>query len=291
MTKKKLKKNLERRFGKVPDPHYFSGDMEYIRTYSDYCRSMDPDSFFIDDITWHDLDMDRIYKRINPGLSTSGEQYLYYMLRTPCLDEGQHSRRRGLIGLMSENPSLRLELQLILAKLGRTRRADLCTAFSPSRHGITRLCIYLFLCLLVPVSLALVAFAGRNFALAVMITVALNLFIHEFCLKRVRSDFDTVNYSAAMISALNRIRKLHNVQLDACMSGSYSCLDRLQSVLRVGGVSSVGDSSGAGEIFIHIFLLDLIAYEFLKNKLWQRHDEVFAVHKALGEIDAAIAVA
>lgn len=77
MTRSKLRKRLEQSFGKVPDPHYYSGDMEYIRAYSDYRRGTDCSTAFIDDITWHDLDMDRVYRRINPALSTSGEQYLY----------------------------------------------------------------------------------------------------------------------------------------------------------------------------------------------------------------------
>ena len=36
---------------------------------------------------------------------------------------------------------------------------------------------------------------------------------------------------------------------------------------------------------------DLIAFEFLKNKLGDCHEDVFAVHETLGQIDAAIAVA
>jgi hypothetical protein len=43
------------------------------------------DVFLIDDITWNDLNMDSVFKRINPSLSTSGEQYLYYMLRSPSI--------------------------------------------------------------------------------------------------------------------------------------------------------------------------------------------------------------
>ena len=87
MTKRKLKKHFEREYGKKPDVHYFAGDMDKIRSYFDFRWDKGMDDFLVDDITWSDLDMDRLFQRINPGLTTSGEQYLYYMLRSPALDK------------------------------------------------------------------------------------------------------------------------------------------------------------------------------------------------------------
>jgi hypothetical protein len=40
-----------------------------------------------------------------------------------------------------------------------------------------------------------------------------------------------------------------------------------------------------------VLLLDLISYEFLKNKLWRNRDDLFTIHEHLGRIDASIAVA
>mgnify|MGYP007112135998 CR=1 FL=1 len=38
-------------------------------------------------------------------------------------------------------------------------------------------------------------------------------------------------------------------------------------------------------------MLDLINYEFLKNKLWRNHNDLFTIHEHLGKIDASIAIA
>lgn len=83
---------------------------------------------------------------------------------------------------------------------------------------------------------------------------------------------------------------MKNTEVDQYMQSAYANLDRLHSVLRTGGVSTVSDG-GMGDLVSTILFLDLIAYEFLKNKLGRCHKEVFAVHEALGKIDAAIAVA
>ena len=48
MFNRKLKKRLEAGFGRVPDPMYFHGDMEYIRAYFDFRKENNMDEFLID---------------------------------------------------------------------------------------------------------------------------------------------------------------------------------------------------------------------------------------------------
>lgn len=290
MMGRKRKRRLEAGFGTVPDPMYFSGDMEYIRAYYDFRKENRMDEFLVDDITWNDLDMDRVFKRINPGLSTSGEQYLYYQLRSPAIDTNTYEQRKKLIDLMAGFPDLRLKLQVILSRLGRTRRADLSRAFSPSKHRAFWLILYLLLALLVPVSVVFAALHHTYGVLGCIGIMTLNALIHEYRKKKCERNFDTVNYTVSMVMALHKIRKLRDPELDRHLQDAYQHLDRLRFVIRTGGVSNVSDG-GIGDIASTLFLLDLIAYEFLKNRLGRCHSDVFAVHEALGKMDAAIAVA
>lgn len=290
MSLRKLKKRLQYKFGKIPDLLYFAGDMQNIKTYYDYRKENDLDEFLIDDITWNDLNMDQVFKRINPGLSTSGEQYLYYELRSPAIDPDTYNERKKLIDLMSEWPDLRLKLQVILARLGRFRRADLSRAFHPSEHGFTWFFLYLLLALLVPAAAISAVFTGPIGLLCCIGILSFNAFIHESRLRKCQKDFDRVNYTVSMIFALHKIRKLKNAELDQHLQDAYDCLDRLNSVIRTGGISSFSDG-GVSDLFATFLLYDLITYEFLKNKLGRCHEDVFAVHEGLGKIDAAIAVA
>jgi DNA mismatch repair protein mutS domain protein len=93
--KKNLRRSLRENYGRTPDPFYSAGDMATIRSYYDHMREHDPDTFRVDDVTWSDLDMDRVFKRINPGVSTPGEHWLYYMLRTPAMDAEEYAGARG----------------------------------------------------------------------------------------------------------------------------------------------------------------------------------------------------
>ena len=78
-AKKNLIKILTRVYGQPPTKKYKPDDMDHVGGY----YKNHQDGFQIDDTTWNDLNMDGIFKRLNYCLSAAGEEYLYYMLRTP----------------------------------------------------------------------------------------------------------------------------------------------------------------------------------------------------------------
>lgn len=289
MGKRKILRRLELGFGTVPDVHYFAGDMENITSYYDYRRDNALDDFLLDETTWYDLEMDDIFKRLNPGLTTSGEQYLYYMLRHPAITKEDYTERHTLISHMSSNPALRLKLQFILSKLGRARNAVLCQAFNPEFQSPARLIIYVSLMLLFILSVV-TAFFVQKAAIVTLFVLAINMSVHTKRMNQIKRDFDTVNYSLAMILTLKSIRKLQDPTVDALLSRAYDSLERFRSAIRMGGVSTNSSNEIAVSIFT-VFLLDLINYEFLKNKLWRNHNDLFVIHEHLGRIDASIAIA
>ncbi len=290
MGKKKILKKLEQGFGTVPNVDYFAGDMQNIASYFDYRRAHEPEEFLLDETTWYDLDLDVIYKRINPGLTTSGEQYLYYMLRHPAVTEDDFDERQRLISTMEHDGALRLKLQFILYKLGKSRNAVLNQAFDPEYHGIGHLILYIGLVLLFFLSVAAAVFLTQKAVLAAVAVFSLNMFIHTKRLNAIRRDFDTVNYSLSMLRAMDRIRRLKNDTADSICAASYDSLSRFRSSLRLGGVGDIAGSE-LGSLVGILLLWDLILYEFQKNKLWRNHDDLFKIHESLGKLDAAIAVA
>ena len=69
-------------YGQKPAKEYKPERFERIPGY--YERHIQPGQ--IDDITWNDLNMDEIYKRIDYTFSATGEEYLYYTLRSAGTD-------------------------------------------------------------------------------------------------------------------------------------------------------------------------------------------------------------
>lgn len=79
----------------------------------------------IDDITWNDLGMDDIFRRMNYTLSASGEEYLYYTLRTLAQEEGELLHFEELVAFWGEHPDERVRFQFLMNKLGYTGKYSL----------------------------------------------------------------------------------------------------------------------------------------------------------------------
>lgn len=284
----KVIKNLIRQFGGIPKNTYKPGDMEAIKSYHDYRVKNKLDEFVIDDITWNDLNMDDVYKRINMGLSTSGEQYLYHQLRQPTVTSDDFNSRKGLIETIEQDDDLRMKLHKILYKLGKNNKAQLTEVFQPGKQSASKLIVYLILSIGFVFS-AIATIISLNNILALVFFVIVNSLVRETMRKKIYTDLETVNYSVSMVFASNKIRKLANKKLDNYSHEMYRELDKLGVILRVGGVS-VTSGSDVGDLFSNWLLLDLITYEIIKNKIGTHYHSIFKIHESLGKIETALAV-
>ena len=102
-------------YGKGSERNYQAGEMEHIAMY--YHKH--PASHQIDDITWNDLNMDSLYRRMNASCSAAGDEYLYYRLRTPVYEQADMEQMESQIRFFMEHEDNRHEVQEILFGLGR----------------------------------------------------------------------------------------------------------------------------------------------------------------------------
>lgn len=118
---KKFKQKLYDSYGEFPDREYKAERFERIGSY--FQKHVKEGS--IDDITWNDLNMDEIFKRMNHTLSAAGEEYLYYTLRSPKMSEKELLRFEELTDYFQHNPDSRVRVQLMMRRLGGTGKFSL----------------------------------------------------------------------------------------------------------------------------------------------------------------------
>ncbi|MGA2264393.1 MAG: hypothetical protein ABSH28_23540 [Acidobacteriota bacterium] len=118
-SRRDLRRRLEESWGKMPEARYKAEEFQSIASYFHNRRRERPSLFTIDDITWHDLDMDQVFGRLNRTESTVGEECLYCMLREPSFEPDTLGIRRDLIAFFREHPAEKVALQVILARLGK----------------------------------------------------------------------------------------------------------------------------------------------------------------------------
>ena len=288
--KKKLLKRLEGSFWKAPDKEYFPGDMEHIRTFFDACRSDEPDKFYVDETTWKDLNMDEVYKQVNACQCTAGEQYLYYMLRTP-LKEDVYKEQQSLIRLMETHSETRLGLQLLLRRISRSRDVDLTAVFHPKDSSPLWLFIYGLLCLLLIVSILVFISFGTAYFYLPLIMIVVNTWVHTVRRGMCEHEISRVNYCVSLIHALNRIKKQQLSGLDPYLADAFGHLAPMKPIARSGPVISMINADMVQAAVTVNFMLDLIAFEILKRRLAKYHDHFLAVHRAIGRLDASAAIA
>ncbi len=116
-----FKNKLQNNVGKAPDKEYKIE--RFIRIPGYYEKHQQEGQ--IDDITWNDLDMDEVFQRMNYSISSTGEEYLYYMLRTPKFNEEELKHFDEIVEFFAGHPQARLNYQLSMRKLGNTGKYSL----------------------------------------------------------------------------------------------------------------------------------------------------------------------
>ncbi len=133
LRNRKLRKyeieRIKNGYGKPCDRKYDDGVYEHIQGYFRvHCNVTDngtaglnKDSiYFVDDITWNDLDLDEIYRSINHTESSAGDEYLYYLLRNPRPGVCDTQRLEELATHYHDDGQSRLDMAVRLHDVGRT---------------------------------------------------------------------------------------------------------------------------------------------------------------------------
>lgn len=119
--KKRFEKKLYDSYGKRPDKEYKVERFLRIPGYYEHHRRQGQ----IDDITWNDLAMDQVFMRLNYTISSSGEEVLYDMLRTPDKSKEELQYFDNVVTYFMEHAGQRVAFQKIMGNLGNTGKFSL----------------------------------------------------------------------------------------------------------------------------------------------------------------------
>ena len=123
--KQKYREHLLHDYGKYEIKSYTPEQMKSISRLFQKKTEDEDLSFYLDDITWNDLNMDGIFARMNHTQSSSGAEYLYNMLRFPTLHADDANSLEEDIQYLQNNTQDRVRMQMILHELGNTGRFSL----------------------------------------------------------------------------------------------------------------------------------------------------------------------
>ena len=296
---KKLEKQIRDSFGNVPKLEYTQEKYDSIGY---YFREMakkypdDQDHCIVDDITWNDLAMDDVFLTMCNAQSAIGEEYLYYILRTPSLNEEVLSKREKLIRYFDSDPETRVKLQVEMAKAGKISGVSVYEYVSRLDSLKTENNFKHFLCILL-----MVAAIGLIFIYpAVGIMGTLGVFFYNVItyFKRkseIENYYQVVAYILRTLDLSQKICGMKNDELKPYTDILSEELKRCKNVTK--GARLIVSKKSNGDI-LEVALdylrmathIDLIRFNIMLARLKDKKDDFDKIYEIIGLLDAMTAV-
>jgi hypothetical protein len=252
----------------------------------------------IDDRTWADLDMDDVFARLDCTESAVGQQVLYARLRTAPI--GNHLEAfEALTTRLQEEFKTRETAQAALARLSDPAAYDLIDLAAPGTFE-TKVWYVLFPILAAAMAVAVVAlpfYPAAVFLLALGSVVSLTIRgVVAPSLRIVARAFRQVGPLLAAADGIATLNQADVAPLLGRLQSDVRELSQLRRVASWAGRDATGAASGdiAGVLFEYlniVFCLDANAYFFGARELRRRSQNLLNVITAVGEADAALAIA
>jgi len=294
-TKIRITNMLKNSWGKVPNKELSYEEFENI---SHYFREGKADSNVVDDITWNDLDMDRIFMMMNNTHSSVGREYLYKTLRKPEKDSKQLLERHRLADFFQNHEKERMDVQRKYLRLGYasgisvTDYVDMIVNLIPGKNIFHYLCNVVFFasviyCFLLNAQLGI---------LAIIAATGLCIISYYKYKSKVERYFICVKHIVSMISCAKELEKLDIPQLSEYNQEFRTLEKTFDTIVKNSFFLSSGAADGSlPEIVLDYIRMithfDLVKFNQMVKKLNNHIEDVYTLVELLGKIESAISIA
>ena len=294
-ARKYLIGKLVKNYGKPPAREYKADDLDHV---TGYFRNH-PEDTQIDDITWNDLGMDGVYKRLNYCLSAAGEEYLYYLLRSPRQADDFKAFEEQ-VSYLQDNHEDRRKIQTLFWEIGNNSRYSIYDYidYLENIENVSNTRHFVMLALI----LAAIGFCFVNFALG-FIAVAILMLVQIITYFRIKSDIApylvTYGYVMRVIKSIDKFAGVKapvfadDIRELTGISKEFSSFRAGSSILLT---SAQTNSSGNPIDLLMDYLrmvthVDLIKFNQMYKQLMIKRDRLDKILEITGRIETEICVA
>lgn len=294
-SKKNQTEKLRKRWGQVPEQEYTSEELKSISHYAVNHRN---GRFMIDDITWNDLDLERVFMLLNNTCSSCGEEYLYAILRLPEFQTKSLEERERLIEFFRHHQAERETIQhglLCVGKISGLSISDYIRALSeiPGRNR-TRY----FACFLLAVASIVCLFVKPALGVALLVAaVVINVFIHMVEGNKIEIYLKCLMCLVRVLHASEKLGKEKIPELEEYLKRLRENERKLHSIRKkcitlVNAKGTEGDIMSVLYTYFNVFfVLDFIQFYSILKDLQKKQNELETLTETLGILDTMIAIA
>ena len=292
-NKKQYEASLREIYGQFPDKEYTEQDFENITRLFAY-RHKD---YFIDDITWNDLNMNGIFALMDHTQSSSGAEYLYDMLRTPKLKKDELDELEKHICFLQKEEDKRVAVQMKLHALGKSGRYSIFDYIeylnnigdcSNGKH------IFMLLALFVSLGLLFVDVMTGVFLLLLVIAVNMTSYLREK--NNIQPYLCSFSYIMRMIQCGNDILTVDLNEMPEYRKKLEQKIAKLAPIRRsYSALAAMNSSSGnpleiVADYFHMLTHIDIMRFNRMVYMVKKHKEEIYELVEAIGYIDAAISI-
>ena len=295
MNKENFLRRAREAFGAVPDREYEVEELERVSHYfKNYKKKAE---FYLDDLTWNDLGMEDIFLLMNQTYSSIGEDYLYWLLRTPVSDEKVLREREALICYFQTHEPERLRLQYVYQQLGRMRKHSISDYLIRLKNltGSGNLIHYLVI-LAEAVSVGTLFLDSSAGVLCLIASFGYGAYSYYRHKAAVEPYYDSLKQISGMLRYTDELIVADCKELQ----GYYQELKALKKECAglpkgIGLITSGGMAGSPQEMvleYVRIFThIDLIQFQRMLKILKEKEQEISRMLEIYGYIESMIAVA
>lgn len=296
---------LQRQYGGHSDKKYADGRMESIVSAVRYkeTENTEKEPFLIDDITWNDLEMDRIFQSLDYTRSAAGEEALYRWLRMPVFQEEVLQEREKHFRFFAAHEKDRLDYLQFMADVGRTGKysvydyLDYLDGLQENNCLLTKIIdIVMILCLI----------SGIAVNGYFLIPFAILLLYHSFTYMKKKREIEpfltTFSYFIRILDSVKGFdqmsgefreefaKEISRIRSDKNVFASFRRLSFLALDNYAGS-----DPMEISKMFLTylnmIFHLDLIKLYSMLHTVKEKKQVLIELLRSMGEIEACVSVA
>ncbi|MBE5966391.1 MAG: hypothetical protein E7255_05420 [Lachnospiraceae bacterium] len=291
---KKLKEQLRKEWGQIPEEEYTS---EKFASLKEFYQSIQEDRYDVDDITWNDLDMDEIYMLVNNTQSSIGEEYLYALLRKPCFSKEELEERNRVTDFFLHKEEERIALQTAMKSVGKLREISVykCINRLDEQKPQSNLPHY-FMAFGLLLSVGLIFVNPVYGGICTLIFVVNNIIQYYRRKAEIEKYFTVVAYILRLLDSIGDIEKLEieeiNKYTDALRKDKAVFKQFIRGAAILTSRSVSGNLMDAFADYVRmLFHLDLIKFNSMLNIFKKNREVLNRIFINVGFLDSMTAVA
>ena len=297
-SKERLVRLLRENWGTLPTEEYSEAKFKSLQYYyNNVVKNRSETGYFLDEITWNDLNMNELFFMLNSTGSAMGEEVLWAILHELKLEEASLLEREKIISFFQNNEEARLKLQTDFALIGKNKKVSVYEYMDRiDRVRRESNLIHFIGATGIIVSVILLVFSVWKAGILLIGFIIFNLLTYYKRKGEIELYYAVISYLIRMLKHAEEISKEDIPELQTYFTKLQENTAALKAFRK--GAPVVASQNPTGDMlsffldYIRIlFHTDLIRFNAMIKQYFSKKDSIVEVFEIVGFIDAMCAIA